>query len=148
MKSGWRPVRITLDGIAKGYAVDCAVRALKQCRVPAAWVNAGGDIRAYGPLTLPVFRRDGDGSLRQLGGLRDAAIATSEVRTRADARFPGTIVASEGVPVHAGTWTVLAHTAWRADALTKVAALAQPALRASLLARLGGALVNESNRLH
>jgi thiamine biosynthesis lipoprotein len=41
----------------------------------------------------------------------------------------------------AGAWSVLARCAWRADALTKVAAAALPAQRASLVAALGGRLL-------
>jgi len=40
--------RITLGGIAKGYAVDRAVETLRQKGVKHALVNAGGDIRALG----------------------------------------------------------------------------------------------------
>ena len=39
-----RPVKITLDGIAKGYAVDCAIAAMKRNGVNTGWVNAGGDL--------------------------------------------------------------------------------------------------------
>lgn len=40
--------RITLGGIAKGYAVDRAVETLKRKGVKHALINAGGDIRALG----------------------------------------------------------------------------------------------------
>ena len=136
-----RPVRLTLDGIAKGYAVDLAIRALRRHGVAAGWVNAGGDLRVFGPLTLPVHRREADGALRYLGGLREAAIATSAVQPRQEPSFPGLIVNPAGGPVTAGVWSVLARYAWRADALTKVAALASEWARASLLSRLGGQLV-------
>jgi thiamine biosynthesis lipoprotein len=39
---------IILAGVAKGYAVDKAIEALKQCNIKHALVNAGGDIRAIG----------------------------------------------------------------------------------------------------
>jgi thiamine biosynthesis lipoprotein len=40
-----RPLAITLDGIAKGYAVDRAVDALLAAGATAGFVNAGGDLR-------------------------------------------------------------------------------------------------------
>ena len=43
-----RPLRIDLGGIAKGYAVDCAIAALQQAGIETALVNAGGDLRALG----------------------------------------------------------------------------------------------------
>jgi thiamine biosynthesis lipoprotein len=137
-----RPVRVTLDGIAKGYAVDCAVNALRHCGVQTGWVNAGGDLRAFGTLVLPVSRRESDGALRPLGGLREAAIASSAVgHGRADRRFPGTILDATGRRSAPGVWSVLARRAWRADTLTKVAALAPDTSREALLGRLGGRLV-------
>lgn len=72
-------VHITLDGIAKGYAVDSAVRVMKRHGIKSGWVNAGGDLRAFGELILPVQRREIDGSYSALGGLQNAAIATIHV---------------------------------------------------------------------
>jgi FAD:protein FMN transferase len=135
-----RDVRVTLDGIAKGYAVDCAVCAMKRRGAAAGWVNAGGDLRVFGDLTLPVQRRELDGRLTTLGGLRQAALATSCVRAKHDATYPAWIVGASHLPRH-GAWSVLASAAWRADALTKVASLASDAERSQLVARLDGRLV-------
>lgn len=137
-----RPVRVTLDGIAKGYAVDCAVTALRHAGVQTGWVNAGGDLRVFGMLTLPVSRRESDGALWPLGGVREAAIASSAVHVRANRRFPGTILRTTGLRSAPGVWSVLARHAWRADALTKVAALAPDASRQEVLSRLGGRLLS------
>jgi len=41
-------MRLTLAGIAKGYAVDIAIEALRREGIRHALVNAGGDIRALG----------------------------------------------------------------------------------------------------
>ncbi|MFB9245646.1 FAD:protein FMN transferase [Massilia antarctica] len=143
-----RPVRLTLDGIAKGYAVDLAVRALRRAGAEAGWVNAGGDVRVFGALVLPMHRREFDGRLVPLGGLRDAAMASSRAGHHDDMQeapaFPAHIVApAHGQPA-TGIWTVLARSAWRADALTKVAANAAPAARADLIRALGGALIDPS----
>ncbi len=135
-----RPVRITLDGIAKGYALDRATRALRAAGVSAGWINAGGDVRAFGSITVPIARREADGQLRTLGGLRESAIATSVVGESPDQRFPSRIVGTHDTQAACGAWTVLAHHAWKADALTKVAALAPEATREQLIRRLGGRL--------
>jgi FAD:protein FMN transferase len=137
-----RPVRLTLDGIAKGYAVDLAVSALRHAGVQAGWVNAGGDLRVFGALILPVSRRESDGTFTPLGGVREGALASSAVCVRPDRRFPGTILGGTAGLSAPGVWSVLARRAWRADALTKVAALAPDAYRESLLRQLGGRLLN------
>lgn len=129
-----RPVRVTLDGIAKGYAVDRAVRTLRRHGVQAGWVNGGGDLRAFGEHTLPVQCRGSHASF----GLRNAAIATSSLGGGPDADFPGEIVYPQNVRPRHGTWSVLANSAWRADALTKVAAVASDELRDAVLTAFGG----------
>lgn len=133
-----RPVRLTLDGIAKGFAIDLAVSAMRRC-VRAGWVNAGGDLRVFGEHALPVARRELDGSHTELGSLRQAALASSAVGHGDAQRFPGCIVGAQ--PPAIGVWSVVARQAWRADALTKVAALAPTAERSAWVQRLGGALL-------
>lgn len=136
-----RPVRITLDGIAKGYAVDLGIRTLKRRGGTAGWINAGGDMRAFGDCTVPVVWRAA-GAAR--AGLNNAALATS-AGAASDPSFPAVIIDSEtsnlGCRHAKGMWSVLAQSAWRADALTKVAALAGDAQRASRVERLGGRLI-------
>ena len=135
-----KSVKVTLDGIAKGYAVDCAIATMKRCGVEAGWVNAGGDLRAYGDLVLPVQRRETNGKYVALGGLQNASLATSVVTTTYDKEFPGKIISNLGAP-NIGTWSVMAYFAWRADALTKVACLASDSNRESIIAQLGGIIV-------
>jgi hypothetical protein len=57
-----------------------------------------------------------------------------------DNAFPGKVVGSLASPA-IGSWTVIAHYAWRADSLTKVACLAAVADRITMIARLGGRIV-------
>lgn len=142
-----RPVLVTLDGIAKGYAVDCAIKSMQRHGVTAGWVNAGGDLRVFGDMVLPVRRREIDGGYTALGGLRQAAIATSCVRPARNASFPAWIVGGKQMPT-TGVWSVLARTAWRADALTKVASLAPHSERSALIERLGGRLVPDNKEVH
>ncbi len=140
-----RPVRVTLDGVAKGYAVDLAVGALRRAGVSAGWVNAGGDLRAFGDVHVPVQRREAEGRFVTIGMLNNAALATSWVPGPMNAederdRFPARIVDAQGRLGAAGTWTVLARSAWRADALTKVAAVLPAPEVPALLARCGAQL--------
>lgn len=141
-----KSVKITLDGIAKGYAVDCAIAALKRSGATGGWVNAGGDLRVYGDFVLPVYRREFDGIYTSLGGIQNAAIATSIVTTEYDDEFPGRIMSDVTTP-KIGSWSVMAHMAWRADALTKVACLAKDGKRDALIASLGGVLIQPQGSL-
>ncbi|MGE3892124.1 MAG: FAD:protein FMN transferase [Steroidobacteraceae bacterium] len=131
-----RPLRITLDGIAKGYAVDLASIALRRHGIHAGWVNAGGDIRAFGDCTLPIQHRH-HGTDATRFGLRNAALASSSSNEQYDPALPGEILAASTLQSVTGNWCVMAAQAWRADALTKVAALA-PRQCDALLQRLGG----------
>jgi len=143
-----RPIRITLDGIAKGYAVDCAIVMLRRHGLSHGWVNAGGDMRVLGDRVVPVLQRQSDGSMKSLGGLRCGAVATSHVTPVPDADFPGFILgggdSTPHAPRQANVFSVIARNAWRADALTKVAALAPVAERAQRVAALGGLLVEDA----
>ncbi|HEY2189742.1 MAG TPA: FAD:protein FMN transferase, partial [Caldimonas sp.] len=51
-------VTLDLGGIGKGYAVDAAIEALRAQGAESGWVNAGGDLRVFGPLSLPIDLRD------------------------------------------------------------------------------------------
>lgn len=142
-----RPVRLTLDGIAKGFAVDLAVKAMQEADAAAGWVNAGGDLRVFGDLALSLYRRAADGRLEPLGLLREGSAATSASwpTLRHDAkRFPAYLIGRAGEPRRTGCWTVLAREAWRADALTKVAAATADATHASRVSHLGGCLFGAS----
>src|SRR5581483_5100056 len=51
-------VMIDVGGIAKGFAVDRAVAALRDFGIPGGMVNAGGDLRAFGVEPRAVHVRD------------------------------------------------------------------------------------------
>jgi thiamine biosynthesis lipoprotein len=74
---------ITVAGVAKGYAVDKAIEALKRGNIRHALVNAGGDIRVIGGKTetIPwrIAIRDPRNITRIVTDieLREQAIATS-----------------------------------------------------------------------
>jgi thiamine biosynthesis lipoprotein len=120
-------VRVDLGGIAKGYAVDCAVATLiaRGCR--AGWVNAGGDLRAFGHAELPVALRDeADGGVRPFASLSDGAFATSHLGNQ----FRSLAASSGSVRAHA---SVAAPLCLWADALTKVVAITGNAAHPLLL---------------
>lgn len=74
---------ITLGGIAKGYAIDQAIKALKKSGINHGLVNAGGDIRTIGakpdgsPWSIALRNpRDEEEFITKLQ-LNDKAVATS-----------------------------------------------------------------------
>lgn len=105
---------LDLGGIAKGWAVDQAVRAAQLAGAVAVWVNAGGDLRAEG-VTVPVRLRDErEGGAHSWLQLRDGAIATSDFTPGARSELAGTLRAAHvSVAAPECVW---------ADALTKVLA--------------------------
>jgi thiamine biosynthesis lipoprotein len=134
-KKGW----IDLGGIAKGYAVDVAVGALRSQGMTHGLVNAGGDLRGFGERPWPIQIRapEQPTMLLNAGSLCDAAIATS-AGYFCSARAGSTMVAPivdpadrRCVPWNASI-SVVASRCMTADALTKVVRLAPAALPALL----------------
>lgn len=82
VRFGDRSTRIDLGGIAKGFAVDRAIDALRRGGVTSGVVNAGGDIAVFGSDTMIVdIRYPADP--RQIlcrVALRDGALASSGAR--------------------------------------------------------------------
>jgi FAD:protein FMN transferase len=74
-------VVVDLGGIAKGFAVDRAVKALKCAGVPSGVVNAGGDLRVFGLKSELVHLRHPAEPMRPTGAiaLRERAMATSGI---------------------------------------------------------------------
>lgn len=138
-------VKLILDGIAKGFAVDLAVTVLKRSGVKSGWVNAGGDLRVFGELEWPIHIKGVDGKTKALLKLKNAAIATSStVEDKDVSRFTGRILSSINSNSDIGTWSVVAKKAWRADALTKVAANTPKSQRESHVSLLGGHFITLS----
>lgn len=109
------PLPLDLGGIAKGYAVDRAVATLRAHGLACGLVNAGGDLRAFGPRpwSIEVQHPSVTARSRRLLRLREGAIASS-VSSR-DAGF----VATRRRPARWQHCTVLARDCATADALTK-----------------------------
>ena len=126
-----RPVCLDLGGIAKGFAVDMAVRVLISEGIASGSVNAGGDLRVFGNTSLPIQVRhpERSGELIDIGSLKDGAIATSSLYfAKRDSQKSHIInpLAQNFSEVHveiAGSFSILAKECVYADALTKVLAL-------------------------
>ncbi len=68
---------LDLGGVAKGYAVDRAVLELKARGASDGCVNAGGDLRVFGPQAELVRLRAGDPDAAPVLELQDGAVASS-----------------------------------------------------------------------
>ena len=126
---------IDLGGIAKGYAVDLAIAALRRSGIQSACVNAGGDLRVFGDVRYPIVIRNPERPTvpgLQIA-LRGEALASSGIyfsRKRVDGReYSALINGKNGQAITAGlSVSVRAPCCMLADALTKVVmASADPA---------------------
>ncbi len=134
------PVRVDLGGIAKGYAVDLAVRSLRRSGIENMVVNAGGDLRVAGPESHDVRLRHPSAPLCSTHtlDLRNAALATSAGYFSRRAGVAGEVSAlvnpRDGTPYLGGrSISVRAENCMTADALTKVVLFAPPAIAETVL---------------
>ena len=125
-----KPLVLDFGGIAKGYAVDLAVEALRRHGIAAGRVNAGGDMRVFGHRSEQVHVRTGgpQGRVVPLVSICDGAVATSAYggqRRRIGGRWATPLVEPRsGLPnMSTRTVSVVAPSCMVADALTKVVAL-------------------------
>jgi thiamine biosynthesis lipoprotein len=125
-------VRIDLGGIAKGFAVDRAVDALRSHGVGGGLVNAGGDLKAFGPEAQTIYIRDprDPAALAAHIMVRDEGLATTGGRfdpfQSRDVRDCAVIDPRSGAPVRAVRGaSVRAPCCMIADALTKIVMIAQ-----------------------
>jgi thiamine biosynthesis lipoprotein len=134
------PLRLDLGGIAKGYAVDLAVRMLQCANVREILVNAGGDIRVAGTRTREVFLRH---PLAPTTGvnplqLRNGALASSAAyfsrRTSANGDVSALLDPRTRAPyIGNDTVSIRANDCMTADALTKVVLFASPTIAERML---------------
>jgi FAD:protein FMN transferase len=121
------PVALDLGGIAKGYAIDRGIEALRAAGCASGLINAGGDLRVYGR-SQTVLLREPDGNYVPLT-LEDQALAVTDLEADT-ARRPlehrgyhhrgGELLAARRYAA------VVAASAAIADGLTKCALLASP----------------------
>jgi FAD:protein FMN transferase len=125
--------RIDLGGIAKGFAVDRAIDALREHGMPGGLVNAGGDLAVFGPGPHAVDIRDPRDPSHLLCRLRLSNEALASSASRFDAlqsseEIGGAVIDPRSrKPSRAirGA-TVRAPCCLLADALTKVVMIAGP----------------------
>jgi thiamine biosynthesis lipoprotein len=124
-------VKVDLGGIAKGYAVDRAIDALRRHGVRSAIVNAGGDLAAFGPEARTIHVRDPRSPDRLICEVDVSNQALASTGRRFDP-FRSAIAADSAViepktraptrAVHGAT--VRAPSCMIADALTKIVMIA------------------------
>lgn len=120
-------IKIDLGGIAKGFAVDCAVKKLREAQVKSCLINAGGDVYCLGEKSSRAWRvaiqnPRQPGTVNQLE-LKDQCAATSgdyeQYFTAGDKEYAHIIDPKTGSPADSGlsSVTVTAPDCLTADAL-------------------------------
>ncbi len=118
------PLKLDFGGFAKGYAIDQAVEAMSALGCSAGLVNAGGDLRVFGPWPETILLRDASGELSSLL-VSNASAAVSRIGGEGrPAEHSGYYLrAAPSAPVRFDAAIVVASRATIADALTKCALL-------------------------
>jgi FAD:protein FMN transferase len=132
---------VDLGGIAKGFAIDRAVAALAAAGCIQGQVNAGGDLRVFGPRVSTISVR-APGAMDATVAVMNRALAVSAPRSAdspSEHRGFYSGVTRESVPGR--PVAVTAPTAAVADALTKCAIVCPPLLLERLLRELDAQLL-------
>jgi thiamine biosynthesis lipoprotein len=137
-----QPLALDLGGIAKGFAVDSAIKILQRNGIQNAIVNAGGDLRAIGPQPSIVYLRHPirPQFLVHKVQIRDSALATSSpcfTEKNWHGQRVSHLVNSMGRSAITGaiSVSVRAKECWLADALTKIVLNAPTELAKKVLAK-------------
>jgi thiamine biosynthesis lipoprotein len=127
---------ITLDGIAKGYVIDCGARVIKEHGIQHALINAGGDIRAIGgkksntPWRVAIQNPEKMGPYVDTLTMVDGAIATSgnyEVYFDQEKLYHHIVNPRTGrSPLQSTSVTVMAANVMDADALSTSVFVLEP----------------------
>ena len=141
-------LKIDLGGIAKGFAVDCAIDVLRGCDQSSGLVNAGGDLAVFGPTTQRIDIRDPRQPGRSLCqvAIANGTLASSAGRfdplQPADIFSATTIDPATGEPVaeFVGS-SVCAPSCIIADALTKIVLISGKKAAGLLKAYAASALI-------
>jgi thiamine biosynthesis lipoprotein len=137
-----RPVAIDLGGIAKGYAVDRAVAALRNAGCESGMVNAGGDLRVFGARQQHILLALA-ATERTALVVHDKALAVSDaVAVNHPPEHQGYYLRNGHAPLLHQQAAVLASTAAVADALTKCALLCDETTLQTLLRHFDAELVS------
>ena len=127
---------ITLDGIAKGYIIDCAADFIKRHGIKHALINAGGDIRVAGgkqngtPWKVGVQNPDKKGPYLDIVKMNDGAMATSgnyEIYFDEEKLYHHIVNPETGLsPRQNDSVTVMASSVMDADALSTAVFVLEP----------------------
>ena len=127
---------ITLDGIAKGYIIDCGAKVIERHGIKHALINAGGDIRAVGgkgsstPWKVAIQNPDKDGPYVDAITMVNGAIATSgnyEIYFDEEKLYHHIVNPRTGrSPLQSTSVTVLALNVMDADALSTAVFVMEP----------------------
>jgi FAD:protein FMN transferase len=140
------PLALDLGGIAKGYAIDCAIAALRAGGCHAGAVNAGGDLRLFGTRRETILLRYGDHRYQPLV-LQDTALAVSDLdEPRRPAGHRGYYVRTDAARAWRRHAAVLAPDAMIADALTKCVLLCSEERASRTVAEWGARVVTDAGR--
>lgn len=123
-----RRLWIDLGGIAKGFAVDQALAALRRPKVKKGWVNAGGDLAFFSDRPETIWARHPEhlDQMVSLRRVRQGALASSAPSYRSQFRKGRWLspYVCRGKSIRSlRSVTVAAPCAMWADALTKVVLL-------------------------
>jgi len=125
-----KSIAVDLGGVAKGYAVDCAIEVLRARSISSAIVIAGGDLRAYGELRDYFIRNPQNPKLLESFGARDdLALATSAgyfSDPESHGGFLPYVSPEHDCVRHMPSITVAAPSCMMADALTKYVLFRKP----------------------
>ncbi len=137
------PLWMDFGGIAKGYAVDCALAVLGRAGASSACVNAGGDLAGFAA-TQQIGLRDP----RRPGAIAHRLPITETACASSGAYFtPAALRGRGGVRTRRrhGSVSIIASDCMTADALTKIA-WAAPRRLPELLEQCGAQLVDIDGR--
>ena len=138
-------MRLDLGGIAKGYAVDRALEALRLAGCQGALVNAGGDLGVFGASSRNILCRSAAGCAWV--ELKDAALASSDAEESNRPReHRGYYDGADRTRVVLGRATVTARCAALADALATCALLCDGSRSEALLQKFGARRIRTQAR--
>lgn len=139
---------VTLDGIAKGYIIDCGARVLEKHGIQHGLINAGGDIRAIGgkdskaPWRVAVQNPDKKGPYIDVITMVNGAIATSgnyEVYFDKEKLYHHIVNPKTGrSPLQSTSVSVLASNVMDADALSTSVFVLEPVAGKRLIESMAG----------
>ncbi len=137
---------ITVDGIAKGYIIDCGARVIERHGIKHALINAGGDIRAIGgkgssaPWKVAIQNPDKKGPYVGTLTMVNGAIATSgnyEIYFDKEKLYHHIVNPKTGrSPLQSTSVTVMASNVMDADAISTAVFVMEPVAGKQFIERM------------